>query len=134
MGDGEKWTCASCGTECAPHQGDGPQTPCESCGSVARNIELHFHDVMEVKVSDWLEVKAKDVTLPSKKKLRRHLQIGSQWSVGRGKLVDKVRDLDKDADMYLERVVDPDTGEVIRHCEEPLSEHVGRGSAKAKDK
>jgi phosphoribosylamine-glycine ligase len=31
---------------------------------------------------------------------------------------------------YYERVVDPETEEVLRHCEEPLSEHFGRGSAK----
>jgi hypothetical protein len=42
------------------------------------------------------------------------------------------RVIDRDNDYYLERIVDPETGEVIRECEEKLSEHQGRGSAKPK--
>jgi hypothetical protein len=83
-------------------------------------------------VTDFLDVQSKNVNVTGKRKIRRHLQTGSQWSVSREKFVDKVRDIDRDADTYYERVVDPETGEVLRHCEEPLSEHFGRGSAKAR--
>ena len=38
---------------------------------------------------------------------------------------------DKPNDLYRERVVDPDTGEVLHYCEEALTLHRGHGSAKA---
>jgi hypothetical protein len=34
----------------------------------------------------------------------------------------------------LEHIVNPNTGEVIHHCEEPLSQHQGHGSAKRRQK
>ncbi len=44
------------------------------------------------------------------------------------------RDLvvDRENDRYVERVVDPETGEIIHVCEEPLSKHRGHGTAKTK--
>ena len=106
--------------------------PCLRCGSLAKTINMQFLDEVGVSPTDWLEVKATNVTMPSKRKMLRHLQTGSQWSTSREKFVDKVRDIDRDADTYYERVVDSDTGDVLRHCEEPLSQHFGRGSAKPK--
>jgi len=40
------------------------------------------------------------------------------------------RVIDRENDYYKEVVRDPSTGEVIHHCEEPLSKHQGHGSAK----
>jgi hypothetical protein len=40
------------------------------------------------------------------------------------------REFDKMRDRYFEHVEDADTGEVLRHVDEPLSEHRGHGSAK----
>lgn len=45
----------------------------------------------------------------------------------------KVRILDRDNNRYVEKVVDPETGEVLRDVEEPLSEHQERGWAKPRD-
>ena len=81
-------------------------------------------------VTDFLDVQSRNMNITGKRKIRRQLQTGSQWSVSRAKFVDKVRNIDRDADTYYERVVDPETGQVLRYCEEPLSEHFGRGSAK----
>jgi hypothetical protein len=33
-------------------------------------------------------------------------------------------------DWYRETVTDEETGELLRHCEHPLSQHKGHGSAK----
>lgn len=49
-----------------------------------------------------------------------------------GKWMKKVRRIDRRGDWYSEVVCDPETGEVVHRCEEPLSEHVGHGSAKRK--
>lgn len=40
------------------------------------------------------------------------------------------RVIDRENNRYKEDVVDPKTGEVIHHCDEPLSEHTGHGDAK----
>ncbi len=39
------------------------------------------------------------------------------------------RIVDREKDWYSETVTDPETGEIVHRCEEPLSEHRGRGSA-----
>jgi len=44
----------------------------------------------------------------------------------------KNRVIDKNNDKYFEQVIDPETGETVHHCEEPLSEHFGHGTAKFK--
>jgi len=55
---------------------------------------------------------------------------GQSWSYDKGDWVELYRLIDKDNDRYIKRVVDEDTGEVIYECDEPLSDHQGRGSAK----
>lgn len=47
-----------------------------------------------------------------------------------GRRVTYDRIIDKDGDLYHERVVDVATGDVIRDVTEPLSEHRDRGSAR----
>lgn len=47
-------------------------------------------------------------------------------------MVKKIRIIDKDKNLYKETVTDPDTNTIIHHCEEPLDQHVGHGSAKSK--
>ena len=50
-----------------------------------------------------------------------------------GALAYHKRIMDRDADRYIETVTMRETGEVIHHCDEPLSEHQGHGAAKQKD-
>ena len=35
---------------------------------------------------------------------------------------------------YSKKVVDKNTGQILRECEEPFDQHINRGSAKFKDK
>ena len=49
---------------------------------------------------------------------------------GSGLLVHFRREFDKETDRYFEHVEEAETGKVIVHEEEPLSQHRGRGSAK----
>lgn len=41
-----------------------------------------------------------------------------------------IREIDRENDHYRERIVNPQTGEVILDCDEPLTAHTGHGSAK----
>lgn len=45
-------------------------------------------------------------------------------------MVRKFRLINKDTDEYVERVTDIETDEILYECVEPLSKHVGHGSAK----
>ena len=49
-----------------------------------------------------------------------------------GKLVHHQRVIDRDNNLYYEKIVDYETGAVLHEQKEPLSEHFGHGSAKKK--
>jgi hypothetical protein len=57
---------------------------------------------------------------------------GAEWSHRFQKFMAKIRIIDRRNDLYREEVTDPDTGDRLHHCSEPLSMHSGRGSAKKK--
>jgi len=59
---------------------------------------------------------------------------GADWSRNLKRFVQKQRVIDRESDRYVERVADPDTGEVLRDVDEPLSAHRGHGSAKTEPK
>lgn len=42
----------------------------------------------------------------------------------------RVQIIDRRGNRYVKRVEDPETGEVVRNVDEPLTEHRGYGSAK----
>ena len=42
------------------------------------------------------------------------------------------REIDRENNLYKEVITNPESGDVLRHCEEPLTDHFGRGSAKPK--
>lgn len=75
-------------------------------------------------------VKGKSNKMPGKRKPFFEMQTGEEKSVDRNKWVKKDRVIDRENDIYFEKVEDPDTGEVIHECSEPLSMHFGHGSAK----
>jgi hypothetical protein len=64
-------------------------------------------------------------------KLEFELRLGDTLQHATGKYAHHERLIDRKNDLYREHVEDPDTGEVIHHNEEPLSEHRGHGSAKS---
>ncbi len=106
------------------------RTPCPNCGSETRaeivsvSEEMTFHDSLLGKL--------KRPSLRSDDKLRWVSFNGVDYSIRLGKLVRKVRLIDRDADSYIERITDMESGEIIHECVEPLSEHYGHGSAKNK--
>jgi len=57
--------------------------------------------------------------------------LGHEFNV-EGNLMHKERIFDRKNNSYKERVVNTDTGEVVRDIEEPLSKHIDHGSAKHK--
>jgi hypothetical protein len=67
---------------------------------------------------------------PSKGKAKRWRKFGDDFYRLTGRWSILQRTFDKAKDWYYEHIVDRETGKVLRHVEEKLSDHVGRGSAK----
>jgi hypothetical protein len=77
---------------------------------------------------------AKITTRIGKRKRGKHDReevVGEEFT-SNGRLVNKKRIIDRSNNLYVEHVADADTGEVLRNVEQPLKEHVGRGSAKGR--
>lgn len=120
--------CADCTAE-VDARGDTPEQhmPCEKCGSTKRN---HHISILESVVArDGIGVKAKRA---GEKRPYIEDLAGPDHSRSREKFVHRERVIDRDNDRYFEKITDYDSGEVIHHCEEPLSRHQGHGNAKPK--
>jgi uncharacterized FlaG/YvyC family protein len=106
--------------------------PCGNCGSKETTVHVGVEERMP-KIHEQVEAYSKDDSYPSKKKKRQELITGNDLRKDDKKWMDKTRFIDRDRNRYIEKVVDPDTGEVLRDVDEPLSDHFGRGSAKFND-
>jgi hypothetical protein len=67
------------------------------------------------------------------KTLIRHIKQGAEFFTKTGEWFERRRDINFESDRYVEDIVSKD-GTVVRHVDEPLSQHQGRGSAKKKKK
>jgi hypothetical protein len=56
--------------------------------------------------------------------------VGPSYSKSLNRYVFRAVSIEKSIDRYSEIIVDPETGQVLHHCDEPLSKHQGHGSAK----
>ena len=124
--------CRDCGAEVAVAEGYLvlERNPCEQCGSRERTYpSLARTFSTEDDVGLVLRVKS------HKRKRRKPLlegKSGATFSVSLKRWVWRSIDIDREHDKYVEIVIDPQTGTVLRHCSESLKEHRSRGSAKLK--
>ena len=133
MEESRRMHCADCGEPLDEEVYSGADNlPCPKCGSLNKSINLVFTDE-PIQFKDSLRGKAKDPTRTGKDKLRKDFFTGDDLHRESGKWNKRERYIDKDADYYKEVVIDPESGKVIHHCEEPLSEHRDHGSAKKKN-
>lgn len=100
------------------------------CGSARTGAIIESSFESTAKALDSWRVQRRDPSRRSADKLRADDFSGWDWSVDRQKYVRKESLIDRDANRRYEKVIDPDTGEVIHHCDYPLTEHCGHGSAK----
>lgn len=69
---------------------------------------------------------------PHKKKPTYEMLSIKDWSRHFLKWMNKLRIIDREKDLYVEKITDPDTNKIIHHTNEKLSEHINHGSAKRK--
>jgi hypothetical protein len=105
---------------------DEESTLCETCGW------LHAPDKACSGKAFCTELKITSPAARSDKKLQYHRRIRTELNISTGKQVRVVRIINKTTDAYYEKVTDIETGQVIHECYEPLSQHRGRGTAKAR--
>ena len=91
---------------------------CPQCGSDELNINLRIFENIGLSIKDRLDGKVIDPSLPSKKKVRKEFMVGADKRISDGEWMDKERVIDRDNDLYKEKVVNPKTGEIVHHCEE----------------
>ena len=101
---------------------------CIKCGSNRRTYRVAVIETVTARDGHGLKGKRQGHKKP-------YIEERScpDYSRSREKFVHLQRTIDRDNDHYFEKVTDYDSGEVIHHCEEPLSQHRGHGDAKCKN-
>lgn len=100
------------------------RTPCPACGSISRHIERSVDDRVDMHSSLRLKHRR-----GATGKIAQEQQVGDDFHRDTASWRDLTRVRDYENDRYFEHIEDA-SGQVIRHVEEPLSEHTGRGSDK----
>lgn len=135
MSDTESVTCGDCGDVLpVSYIREKSTEPCPNCGSTKKHVHLQFNEEAGLTIRERFRSKTNDVTLPSKKNPRIKFFSGDDQRKSDGKWMKKEQLVDAINDRYEETVIDPDTGEVVHHTREPLSQHRGHGSDKFKKK
>jgi hypothetical protein len=98
--------------------------PCPKCGSRDRNVNLQADDAFVLR--EKLRMKGRDEA----GNLFIEQVHGDDLHRKSGKWMQLRRIIDRAKDWYRELVVDPETGETVHECQEPLSRHRGHGLAK----
>jgi hypothetical protein len=104
-----------------PHQ----RVPCPKCGSTGRKFGVGISAQMTVRGMLQYRGRRGGIGRPFVEG-----KVGSDFQRSTGRWVRLERAIDRARDWYRERISDPKTGEVIRHVEQPLSEHRGHGAAR----
>jgi len=116
--------CRRCGYSGEEIHGHDGKMRCPWCGNY-RDFVLAVQE--EIKAHEKAVLRAYRSGL---KRPCRELVQGDELFKARGQWVKKYRLIDREQNVYHERVVDPATGEVIHECKERLTDHRGHGSAR----
>ena len=122
-------TCSACGTVISEAASTPPseRSPCPSCGATARTFSAHAEDSITLREKVALKHKR-----PGHKKPIYESVSGDDLHRATDQWNHLTREIDREKNRYRERIVNPETGAVIRDVDEPLTDHVARGSAKPK--
>ncbi len=119
--------CGNCGKELAedPHAPVETRKPCPDCGSMSRLLGKSLSGTVTARSK--MSMRARHATGG-----RPFLEqtVGDDLHRKSGKWMKLQRLIDRARNWYREVVTDPETGQTIHECQEPLSEHRGHGAAK----
>ena len=134
----DKCKCTDCGYEFIGIDLGVPKRPsCPMCQSKLKTIEICLHDEVGTPTESFYmegrspkKRRAQGKTGKSVKKPIFEYFDGEDYCHDLGKYVNKLRHIDRENDSYIEIVTDKESGRIIHHDEEKLSEHYDHGSAK----
>ncbi len=101
--------------------------PCPKCDS--RNRKFFKEMSVAIKMHTSVGIKTKDST----GKTTLEGVSGDDFHRKSGQWMKKERVIDHKNNRYKETIVNPETGEVVHHNEEPLSAHRGHGSDRTEE-
>jgi len=126
--DFRRCICAACGGPIDEMlDADQMRQPCPACGATARTFLVSLAATVTVRTA--LAFKHKR---PGQKKPVTWGFVRPETYRKTAAAVELRRRFDRGNDRYTETVTDFETGVVIHHSDEKLSDHRGHGSAKAK--
>ena len=121
--------CKNCGAvlnDTTPNELES-RPPCPHCGHTERVHACFVSDTLELK--EHLRMRGKH---EGQKNLFIDTRVGDSFFRITQTWNYMERTIDFENNWYFERITNPVTGEVIRECSEPLTEHQGHGDAKHK--
>jgi hypothetical protein len=120
----DNWRCKEC-RMAFKFSGDPSDNRCPSCGSPSLIRFAVAHDHLEMSLLEHIKLKCKDHCFRRSANSAARLGPGDDLRVRSGRVVDECRVADADLDIYKEKIVDLESGCVIRDVKEPLSGHRG---------
>jgi hypothetical protein len=105
---------------------DGRRRPCPKCATTTRLHAITLQTTVHSRASLGFKHRR-----PGVKRAITEGVVGKlsySHKTRRWHVIDRL--IDRGGDRYREQVVDAETGELIHKCDEPLSDHQGRGSAR----
>ena len=114
----QDWTCSGCGAP-IEHPSSEQRLPCPKCGSLARTAHVSVTET--ITVSAYLKTRAKH--RDGGTKVLRDITEGDDYHRKTGKWNIMRRVIDRANNWYEEAFRDRDSGEVVHHTAEPLTEH-----------
>jgi len=105
----------------------GELGPCPTRGNHLRKYVIKIH--VKTRVVPFL-VRKWGFRGKGKRTWIFRAEEGLQLYRKSGKVNAVTRTYERENDKYMEKIIDPETGAIIKFCEEPLSQHRGHGSSK----
>ncbi|MBB3045890.1 uncharacterized Zn finger protein (UPF0148 family) [Litorivivens lipolytica] len=121
--------CSECGETSDLQPEENGAIFCPLCGGTKGKLDVGFSFGVAAQM-DSVRVVGKNDSLPSKKKRRLEYRREHSLTVSTGRMSILERLIDKENDIYREKIIDKESGEIIHSDEEPLTDHTGHGSAK----
>jgi hypothetical protein len=117
--------CKQCKKDLSDFLDEGiNREPCPKCGSTSRV----FVEQLSISAKAYVGLRAKHNRGPGKA-IWESVNCPDVFRKT-GELMRLERIIDRENNVYREVVTNVETGEVVYNCEEPLSDHLGHGSAK----
>lgn len=126
---GDSTFCGACGGPIGEPATTLPaeKKPCPLCGSLTRNFHAHVTESLTVREKFGMKLKRPGIKKPVYESV-----AGDDLHRATGQWNKLTREIDRENNRYNEVIADSQSGEVFRQCDEPLTKHTGRGSAKPK--